>query len=175
MARTDYRKLEAAIHYICDKAKQMGVELDPIKLNKVLWYSDAYAYLARGASITGTRYIRKPFGPVAKYNRIALENLEREGSIAPGKKATDLKWETRLDVLAPADTSMFGADELGTMDRMLDYVGKRLTSAAVSKKTHGAIWSVALDGEEIPLYAVFAEGACKPSTAMMKAAAEGVF
>lgn len=174
MARPDFRKLEAAIHYISAVATQTDIELDPIKLNKVLWYSDSYAYLTRGASITGSRYIRKPYGPVAKYNQIAIENLSRNHFIATGKQNTGGKWEKRVDSISSADTSLFDAFELKIFDAMTKKVGEQMTSKSVSDRTHGEIWELAVDGDDIPLYTVFAECARNPSREKIALAREGL-
>ncbi len=174
MTRLDSKKLEAAIHYICAVASQTGIELDPIKLNKVLWYSDSYAYLVRGTSITGSRYIRKPYGPVAKYNQIAIENLSRNNSVATGKTNTGGVWQKRVDSIASADTSAFDAFELNTFDAMVKKVGEQMTSRDVSDRTHGEIWELASDGDDIPLYTVFAESARNPSPEKMALAHQGL-
>lgn len=173
MARMNYGKLEAAIHYICDRASQMGVELDPVKLNKVLWYADARMYLARGEPITGGRYIRKDYGPVAKYNRVALNKLKEAGAIKVGQVLTGHHVEERYDVLVAAPTNAFTADELQVLDETLDRL-KPQTTKMVSNKTHGVIWQSVEDGEEIPLYAVYAEGARNPTPDMMALAAKDV-
>ena len=57
--KLQFDKLVEAVHYICDKAAQEPEKLDQIKLNKILWYSDARAYMASGSSITRERYIKK--------------------------------------------------------------------------------------------------------------------
>src|SRR5438132_12193605 len=112
-----FEKLKAAIHYMCEKAVSRGdqAEFDHVKLNKVLWYSDAYAYLAHGQSITGATYIRKPFGPVAKHNRAAIDVLQQEGKLRHGKMAPNSGntfWKDCYDVLEEADKEPFSGTEL---------------------------------------------------------------
>src|ERR1700674_4468167 len=106
--RLNFEKLKATIHYIFEKAMANPEQLDHVKLNKVLWYSDAHAYLSRGESITGSTYIRKPFGPVAKHNRSAVKQLEDEGLVKHGKVQQDnAYWKDCYDVLRDADKSLF--------------------------------------------------------------------
>ena len=83
---THFRRLTEAIYHICEKASAPE-KLDQIKLNKVLWYADAGAYLQRGESITGVKYIKKPFGPVASHNRPAIAQLEAAGVLRRGRSA----------------------------------------------------------------------------------------
>jgi hypothetical protein len=152
----------------------MDIELDPVKLNKVLWYSDAHAFLTRGASITGSTYIRKPRGPVPKFNRAAIENLSRRDAVAPGKKhSAGGVWEPRVDSISEPDTSLLSPNDLQVFDAMIVKVGTR-TSQAVSDRTHGEIWELAKDGQDIPLYTVFAECAREPSPEYMELASQGL-
>lgn len=159
MSLNNYEKLKAAIHYICEKASGKD-SLDHIKLNKILWYSDVQAYMALGVSITGERYIKKPFGPVTQKNKVAVTDLQNDGAIKSGKSPNDSGyWQTRLDVLQEADTNLFTGEELKILDEMIKYVlGKPSTGPrGISEQTHGEIWELAEDGEQVPLYTVFAE------------------
>jgi hypothetical protein len=155
----NFEKLKAAIHYICEKAASREDRFDHIKLNKVLWYSDAYTFLAHGDSITGATYIRKPFGPVAKHNRSAIGVLEREEKIRHGKAMpgeANAYWTDCYDVLEEADKSLFQGYELKIIDEVFKQVTET-TSFDISERTHGEIWQLAINDEEIPLYTVFAE------------------
>lgn len=160
--RLDFEKLKAAIHYICEKAITRGQDqFDHIKLNKVLWYSDAYAYLTHGQSITGSTYIRKPFGPVAKHNRAAIDMLQQEGKLK--------------HIALSGDNTFWKEKELfsGVELKIIDDVFKRVVeqhSMEVSDQTHGEIWELAAVGEEIPLYTVFAERVTRPNAEQMKLA-----
>src|SRR5438105_15829038 len=72
-------KLKALVHYIiakCDNPKILG----SIKLNKVLWVSDLWAYVTWGHPITGEHYVKQQFGPVASTLGI-LRELQAEGKI----------------------------------------------------------------------------------------------
>ena len=55
-------KLACLIHYIVWKCSDPTL-LGATKLNKVLWYADAFAYMERGTPITGVTYVKRPFGP----------------------------------------------------------------------------------------------------------------
>lgn len=167
----NFAKLKAAIHYICEKASPQPEKLDDIKLNKVLWYSDCMAYLARNVSITGTKYMKKPRGPVAKYNRMALEELERDGALKRGKMSNDGRWPTSYDVIQDANKALFDGEELAIIDSVYKYVVLENTSNDISDQSHGEVWKMARDGDDLPLFTVFAEGRGKVREEHFRAAA----
>ena len=150
----DFEKLMGTIHYVCEKAGES--ELDPIKLNKVLWYSDCMAYLLRGRSITDATYIRKQHGPVPRAQKSALDALENQGAIKSGLVNVDGKWEKRFDVIAEADKTRFEGEELAIIDRVFKAISKR-DSMELSEQTHGNVWELASMNEQVPLFTVFAE------------------
>ena len=156
---TRFDKLVEAIHYICDKASGNPERLDQIKLNKVLWYSDAQAYLMRGQSITGDVYIKKPFGPVARRNRIAVDQLESQSALRRGKSASGSGyWNTYFDITGSFVRSALSDEEIQVLDRVYaSIVEGGVSSMDVSEGTHGEIWQLAENGEELPLFTVFAE------------------
>lgn len=150
----DFGKLVATIHYVCEKAGDSA--LDPIKLNKVLWYSDCMAYLLRGRSITDATYIRKQHGPVPRAQQAAIAHLEDQGSIKVGHASSDNGFEKRFDVIAEADKTRFDGEELAIIDRVFKAVSKK-ESMEISEQTHGKVWELAAMNEAVPLYTVFAE------------------
>lgn len=156
--RLDFEKLKASIHYICEKASADTSKLDSIKLNKVLWYSDCMAYLARGRPITGALYMRKQHGPVAKYNRLAIEALESEGALLRGKSSKDGAWPTAFDVIQEVDKSKLESEELSIIDSVFKHVCLESSSMGISEQSHGEIWKLAANDEVLPLFTVFAEG-----------------
>lgn len=173
---TRFEKLVEAIHYICDKASDNPEKLDQIKLNKVLWYSDAQAYLARGESITGDAYIKKPFGPVARRNRVAVERLEHDGALRRGRSASGSGfWNTHFDIIEGFQGSALSADETEILDVVYrSIVEGGVSSMDVSEGTHGEIWQLAANGEELPLFTVFAERLGEVSPEQMELAREGL-
>lgn len=150
----DFEKLVGTIHYVCEKAGDAA--LDPIKLNKVLWYSDCMAYLQRGRSITNATYIRKQHGPVPRAQKSAIAALENRGAIMSGKLNADGRWEKRFDVTAEADKSQFDGEELAIIDRVFKAISRR-DSMDISEQTHGDVWELAGMDEPVPLFTVFAE------------------
>ena len=169
-------RLVEAIHYTCTKASGDPTKLTQIKLNKVLWYADSYAYLQYGAPITGDTYLRKPFGPVARFNRRAIQRLEQEGALRRGKApAADGFWNTHFDVIDDTRPGALLSDqEFEILDHVFDAVVKGHTSMSVSDRTHGEIWELAAPDEVLPLYTVYAEQVGVPSETHMRMASEGL-
>lgn len=170
-----FSKLVETIHYICDKAADAPEKLDQIKLNKILWYSDARAYMSSGSSITRERYIKKPFGPVARRNRIAVEELEKRGTLHRGRSASGSGfWNTHFDVIENYDPAKLTADERSIIDEVYSVIVDGHTSMSISKRSHGEIWQLADNGEDLPLFTVFAEELGEVSEEHMALAREGL-
>lgn len=163
----NYDKLRDAIHYVCERNTALGGTLDDVKLNKVLWYADALMYMTRGQPITGARYIRKPRGPVAKNRNKAVTELLENKCIIEGKVDASGRWPPTLDSIKSADRSRFAPADLQMLDRVYDYVDAESTRA-ISEQSHGNVWRLAREGEEIPLFTVFAEAMGEPTDADMR-------
>ena len=170
-----FTKLVEAIHYICDKAAHEPEKLDQIKLNKILWYSDAQAYMSSGSPITRERYVKKPFGPVARRNRLAVEELETRGILRRGRSASGSGfWNTHFDVIENYGQNELTADECRVIDEVYSVVVEGHTSMSISERSHGEIWQLAENNEELPLFTVFAEELGEVSDEHMALAREGL-
>ena len=120
---THFKKLAAAIYHICERASAHPDSLDQIKLNKVLWYADARAYLQRGESITGDTYIKKPFGPVARHNRVAVEQLEAAGALRRGRSASGSGyWNTHFDMTGDYPRESLSDEEAEIIDGVYRFI-----------------------------------------------------
>lgn len=159
----NYDKLRDATHYICARANELGLIVDDVQLNKVLWYADALAYSSRGQSITGTRYKRKPRGPVASGHLKSFKELVDNKLIREGHVERDGRFVKILDSIRPPDVSGFGKAELELIDGVLKHITTRLSTEEVSEQSHGEIWRLARKNEDIPMYTVFAENIGEPS------------
>jgi hypothetical protein len=153
-------KLKACIVYACHKA---AAHLDGVKLNKVMWYTDTASYMERGSSVTEARYIRKPRGPVAGYMASAIIQLEERGIITTGRRFDPEHgvWLSEFTVHEASIANGLTAEEKGYLDHAIKRVSRDHTSHAISERTHGEIWELAAEREEIPLYTMFAERAAR--------------
>ena len=145
----NWEKFKSAIHYVCHKADDPSV-LGAIKLNKVLWYSDAINYVVSGKSITGETYLKRQFGPVPKHVLSAVEQLISERKIARGRVDHFGYMKTEyISIQEPDLTPLTGAD-VERINEAFDHVCLNHTARSISEETHGEIWDMALMGEEIP-------------------------
>ena len=155
MEHMNWGKFKALVHYVCDKSNDPSV-LGSVKLNKVLWYSDAVHYMVTGQSITGETYIKRQHGPVPRHIVGAMNELVMEGKIARGR--VDHFGFTKNEYIAikESDVRPFTADEIKLVDAAFQHVCLDHTARSISEETHGVIWQIAAMGEEIPLATVFA-------------------
>ncbi len=153
----DWGKLKKVTHYICHKATDPSV-LGSIKLNKVLWYSDAIHYIHHGKPITGETYVKRQHGPVPKHIVAVVDELVKEQKVARGKVDYfgHMKAEY-ISIFAPDEIdSTLTATEVQLIDEAFEHVCLENTAMSISEQTHGVIWELAELGEEIPLYTVYA-------------------
>jgi len=148
----DATKLDALVHYICARCEKPGL-LGATKLNKVLWYSDVFAYAQDGQSITGAVYVKQQFGPVPKGIMGARARLEASGAIMETKALSHGYSQTQFIACKPADISIFTAAQISLVDSVLEAVCTNHTASSISRLSHDSIWDSAALGEEIPMAA----------------------
>ncbi len=151
----DRQKLKTLVHYVIWRAGN-APDFGAVKLNKVLWFSDARAFEAFGKLITGETYIRKKFGPVPTHVDSVLNELADEETIEIWKERFHEFQITRYAAVAPPDMTTFTVDELGFIDWWIKHVSEEHTAASISEKSHDYGWQIARDGEELPFTAFLA-------------------
>jgi hypothetical protein len=149
----DQEKFDALVHYICARCED-PTSLGATKLNKIMWYSDASAYLYLGRSITGATYIKRQFGPVPRDIKEARMRLIAAGAIVEREAPYYGYAQTRFIALRRPDLSSFSADEISLVDQMIEAICKNHTASSISAHSHDLIWKSAEIGEEIPLLAM---------------------
>lgn len=152
----DRQKLKTLVHYIIWRVGS-APDFGAVKLNKVLWFSDARSFEAFGKPITGETYIRRKFGPVPKHLDMVLKELIRHNVIETWKERFHEFHVTRYAASSPPDLSLFNRDELSFIDWWIKHVSEEHTAASISEKSHDYGWQIARDGEELP-YTAFLAG-----------------
>lgn len=156
-------KLKLMTHYICQKVKTKNFSMGATQLNKVLWFADGVHYSKFGKSITGEKYIKKPFGPVPENIEYALMELESEKKIE--RQTTNYMGysKTKFIVLVELSegVSLTITSNLGVIDAAIIFVCRDNTATSISKKTHTPTWINAHMGEELPLTSVFSSKTAK--------------
>lgn len=151
----DREKFKALIHYACATVND-PTKLGAIKLNKILWFSDVFAFADLGRSVTGATYVKQKFGPVPRAMVPLLYELAREGKIRIDDVSYFGKTKKQYVPLLPADPSVFREQEKQVIDYVIRQITDHFTATEISNLTHEDIWKMAEIGEEIPLSAMLA-------------------
>ena len=151
----DAQKFKALVHYIIWRAGHRD-GFGATKLNKVLWFSDARAYMLHKKPITGATYIREKHGPVPQQIMPIRAELERDGVISISEEPYFKRKITRFRTREKPNTSIFSVDELQIVDWWIKHVDEDHSAESVSELSHDYMWEIAELGEQLPLYAVFA-------------------
>lgn len=150
-------KFKSLVHYVCWRSSDDPSRLGAVKLNKTLWLSDLGAYYRSGQSITGARYIKRKFGPVPAAILPVLTELEDEGILTIRDAKHFGKRKKEYIVHRDASDNFLSPDEREMVETAIKVVCDSHTATSVSEASHDHVWKAAEDGEEIPLYTVFAK------------------
>ena len=121
-------RLKNLLLYVLTK---MG-ETFQTKLNKVLFYIDFLSYREHGIAISGLSYNAIEFGPVPmRWDRVYSAFDE----VVPLHKMVEKQECTVLAAEAPADISMFSAEELAVIDTVCEKL-KKMSATKVSELSH---------------------------------------
>jgi uncharacterized phage-associated protein len=147
--RYDERKLTELMLYV---ARQLESDRagGATKLNKVLYFAD-FAHVRRtGHPITGAEYQKLPQGPAPR-RLLPVRNRLIEAGEAEIRRESYLGYEQhRLIAKRDPDLSIFEADELESVNRVLEDLA-HLTAAQVSALSHAEPgWQLVDEGERIP-------------------------
>lgn len=150
-------KFKALVHYVI--AKSDSSRLGSIRLNKILWYVDTFAYRAEGASVTGGAYVKRQFGPVPKHVLSMLGELEHENAIVIRDRERFGYPMKDYVALTDPDTSSLSAKEIALVDEVRDAICYGHTAESISELSHDQVWEAANIGEQIPMWATLASSA----------------
>jgi hypothetical protein len=154
----DREKFKALVVYIAWKAGRRDW-FGATKLNKILWFSEARAYVLHGSPITGATYIREEHGPVPKQYMPIRKELENARTVRVFHEGSLV----RITADSKPDMSRFTKAELQIIDYFIDHIDEDHTAGTISDKSHDYAWHIARKGEEIPLYAILAERIREPN------------
>lgn len=144
-------KFKAVTHYIIERCKNS--ELGNVKLNKILWYVDTIAYRETGVSVTGSRYLKRKYGPVPERILATLGQLRDEEQIHIRKHPVGSYKRTEYIPLTSPTAEQFSSNEMELIDLIADTICTGHTANSISEQSHDIVWESALDGENIPIEA----------------------
>jgi hypothetical protein len=151
----DRNRLKILLHYVVWKAGDKD-GFGATKLYKVLWFSDARAYMLQGEPITGETYIREKYGPLPRHALSVIDELRAEGIIRTSTDDYFGKTIRRFHSLRAPDKLSLNEREREIVDYWIEHIAEVHTADSISDQTHDYAWEIAGLGEEIPYHAIFA-------------------
>jgi uncharacterized phage-associated protein len=142
----DTAKLRELILFVADRCTEE--EISDTLLNKVLFFSDAFALQQLGRPITGARYQKQPRGPTAR----ALVPL-RDEMVGDGDVEVEMIGTRRVTrALRKPNISLFSGGEIELVERVMDLL-RGYSATVVSDISHDLSpgWNLVEVGEDIPL------------------------
>jgi putative zinc finger/helix-turn-helix YgiT family protein len=130
----DLEKLKNMILYLVN---HLGNVLET-KLNKLLWYCDFLHYKETSVSITGSQYIRLPYGPVPdNYERIIgiMQPKLLDKDEIPFNTKEGMVLGKQFTALVKPDRSIFSEQEIKVMNFIADTFSD-YTSTGIMNKSH---------------------------------------
>lgn len=168
----DRQKFKDVVHYICASCDPSN--LGAVKLNKVLYYSDMFAFALLGQPVTGAPYRKRALGPTCDYVPKALRELEEDGSIAIRESLYFGYRKKDYISKKPANDSRLSGAERALLSDVIEFVCKNNSAKTISQFSHNRAWELVKFGDVIPYHSVFHMFASEPSEDSMKwAATEG--
>jgi len=144
----DREKTKAVILYACDQCAED--DLGAVKLHKVLYYLDMLRYVHVGASVTGGRYRKRPFGPTNDRLVGLLSEMQNEGAIRIESTPYHGYVKKEYHPLQAPDLDRLSFDELALLDHVIDFVCRQNSAKSISDYSHNAAWEMADFGDEMP-------------------------
>lgn len=145
-------KFKTLVHYVCHRMSSDPASLGLTKLNKILWYSDVWMFKRRGTPITQARYVKQSWGPAAKSLPQVLADLQRAKLVVQRQEKGPGGVHVTLFSTQEADLSAFTADEIATVDTLIDIVCYEHGDRSLGDLASDLTWQMHEIGEEMPLY-----------------------
>jgi hypothetical protein len=145
----DEGKLRELLLYIAEQL-QTDRAGGATKLNKVIFFAEFTHVRRHGVAISGCRFQKLPYGP-APHRLIPVRNqLVANGDAELIAEDFLGRPQHRVVPRRPADTSVFSAEELVTIDAVLEQLAG-MTAAQVSDLSHEEPgWRLTEEGATIP-------------------------
>jgi uncharacterized phage-associated protein len=134
-------KMAAMVSYLASRTS----DLYKTKLNKLLFYADFAKYYLHGSSISGSRYVHLPYGPVPDSYEETLETLNHYGVI-------DISKQNSAELVRAGDnsaTDFLSADEARSLDWVLETFGGMSASQLTEISHREKAYKNTRAGEEI--------------------------
>jgi hypothetical protein len=166
----DREKFKSLVHYVIARAGDRD-GFGAVKLYKVLWFSDARAYMLTGNPITGENYIREKYGPVPVHALGVLQELSLDGMIRIWGDVHYNHRIRRFSSLTNPDRLALTNDQRSIVEYWIKHIAEDHTAESISEESHDLAWELAQLKEPIPYQAIFASRIRDPEGEELKWAA----
>jgi hypothetical protein len=147
-------KFRELVLYIAEKCME-DPTFGAVKLNKILYFADFFAYADWGAPITGATYMKARRGPAPRELLSIRDELKSNGSICIRKVPYHGYSQERIVPTREANLALFTAKEIALIDDIIQKLWG-INAADISDYTHRlAGWRIAEDQDNIPYESVF--------------------
>lgn len=134
--------LAIAVH---PNVKQLGVT----KLWKLIYFVDATALRSHGSTITGSEFVKYPFGPVPSRGEKTLKAMKREKLLATEQRKIGSFSQTFVTAMMSPDMKLFSAEELAVIDEVCRAFGSK-TAKELSELSHAEpAWALAAELDKL--------------------------
>jgi uncharacterized phage-associated protein len=134
-------KMAAMVSYLSTRTQ----DLYKTKLNKLLFYSDFANYYLHGFSISGSRYVHLPYGPVPEGYEETLETLNHYGVV-------NISRQNSSDLVQSGENStieFLTSEEVQSLDWVLETYGRMSASQLTEISHRERAYKNTRTGEEI--------------------------
>jgi len=154
--RFEPRRFKELMLFIADRS-QGDPDFGATKLNKILFFSDFFAYGMFGKSITGATYQRLEKGPAPKQLLPCRNELIESKRAELIERQRFNRSQKRLIAKDDANISIFTPEEIALVEQVIERMLDGKTATQTSDLSHQIClgWKVAGDRQEIPYEAVF--------------------
>jgi hypothetical protein len=149
------RKLAELILYISQKCAH-DPDFGATKLNKILYFSDFFAYGQWGQSITGAEYQNLKRGPAPRRLLPVRAALQSDGHlvIQPVQLSNGLIQHRTVNLREP-NLSLFSGREIALVDQVIDKLAG-INATQASELSHQYVgWKATGEGDTIPYASIF--------------------
>jgi hypothetical protein len=151
----DREKFKSLLHYVIARAGDRD-GFGAVKLYKVLWFSDARAYMLHGAPITGETYIREKYGPLPMHAQGVLNELAQQNTIRVWSDVFHNRQIRRFSSLTNPDKLTLPKEQRAIVEYWIKHIAEDHTAESISEQSHDLAWELAELKEPIPYHAIFA-------------------
>lgn len=119
------------------------------KLWKLIYFADVTALRALGSTITGSEFVKYPYGPVPSRGEKCLKSMRREKVLETEQRASGSFTQTFVTAIGKPDLRPFSAGERDIIDGVCRRFGGK-TATELSSLSHAEpAWALAINLEKL--------------------------